>query len=154
MSYKKLKSDVLIYDNVVVPVYREVLDTSTGRIVLKKVGETNTDKAIQKAAESCDLKTIVSNLVSSGTSLPPMVFGDVSKLPDSLPEAVALRDDSLKKANDAFSSLPDDFKSGFSSPEDLMYKYNQRVIQEYIQKKEAEKMKSVVGEGEVSSNGK
>lgn len=151
MSYKKMKSDGLDYSRSVEPVWREVVNSDNGKVELKKIGETDVDKAIQKAGESCDLKVIVSNLVSSGTSLPPLAvgqFGDVSNAPDGLVELDEQRRLSVQRSQEAFNSLPDDFRSQFNSPEDLMKKYNEKVLQEYIQKKEAEKMKSVVGESE------
>lgn len=152
MSYKKLESDILDYSRSVEPVWHEVVDQKTGKFVLKKIGETDVDKAIQKAAESCDLKTIVSNLAVAGSSLPPLAvgqFGDVSNSPDGLVELDEQRRLSVQRSQEAFNSLPEDFRSQFKDPEDLMKRYNSGVIEEYIRKKEAEKMKSVVGESEV-----
>lgn len=148
--YKKMIDTRLDYSRSITPVWREIVDPVTKEKSIEKVGDTDLDVAIQKAAEGCDLKAIVRNLQNGVTSsLPassPSQFGDTTALPTDLVSASQSVESHKAAAFDSFKKLPDDLKSQFKSADEFFGKFNADFLNKYI----SEKMK----EKEVKDNGK
>lgn len=90
---------------------------ASGDFELKVCGKENTDEIIQSYAESTDIRVILARVAAGEVDLLQQrsgSFGDFTRMPTSLAEALQLQMDS----NKLFNSLPVDVRRQFNdSPE-------------------------------------